>query len=168
MRNESLSHVLQKCPAGHIRRINRHDCLVKKVVDIATKQGWRVEVEPKIRLRDGQLRIPNLVMSKENVVVCDVEVSSEGNSPLNVAHRNKVAIYSTEPMLQALAALYPGKTITVEACIMGARGIWPECNDRLKSILNLTDYNVRELVCKTLIGSIAIHRAFNTLVHSMG
>lgn len=160
-RNESLSHVLQKCPAAHWQRIRRHDQLVTHARKIAEKKGWVVEEEPHIRCTDGALRKPDLVLQMGcRVIVCDVAVSWEGPSSLSLAALNKRAIYSEPRFLSAMASRYPGKHIVVAPLIVGARGIWCRDNVMISSILSFSKQDIRSFITKTIIGSISIHRYF--------
>lgn len=161
-RVESLSHVLQRCWAAKAERIARHDTLVNHTAKIARTKGWDVEIEPRIRARNGLLRVPDLTLVKgDTVVVCDAAVSWEGPDALHLAGANKIAHYSNHDFVLALQAIYPGKVIKVAPLILGARGIWcANTNAALSDTLGLNKHHKRELVCKAIMGSIITYNAF--------
>lgn len=163
-RNESLSHVLQKCPAAHWPRIRRHDQIVTLVRRIAEKKGWIVDVEPRIRCTDGTLKVPDLVLQKgSRVVISDVAVSWEGPSPMALAAQNKAALYSGPMFMNAMQNRYPGRIFVMAPLIVGARGIWCEDNNILSNVLSLSRQDIRSIINKTIQGSISIHRHFMSL-----
>lgn len=87
---ESLSHVLQGCPETHGPRVKRHDRIARMVKQFAEKRHWTVEEEPRLRLRTGALRKPDLILSNEtSTVVCDISIVWEGPTSLNASHRQK-------------------------------------------------------------------------------
>jgi len=111
-RNESLSHILQRCPLTHWKRINRHDFVAKRVKNIAESNGFTVEEEPHIRELSGLLNKPDLILSKNNeVVIVDVGIHWEGPEPLTTAYDNKIAKYSTPTFLDAIVRRYETNSI---------------------------------------------------------
>lgn len=97
---ETLSHVLQKCPATHYQRIKRHDHVVKIFSLAATKKGWEVEKEPQIRDRRGLLKKPDSVLYKDGeLLVVDVSVNWEAPNKLTWAYHHKVATYLGEDFI---------------------------------------------------------------------
>ncbi|KAK9703897.1 hypothetical protein QE152_g29020 [Popillia japonica] len=135
-KTESLSHVLQGCPlthwnrirrhdrivgrlrhlAEHWNRIRRHDRIVGRLRHLAENKGWIVEEEQRLRLADGSLRKPDLILAKgDTVAVCDVTVAWEGPTPLDIAYNQKVAYYSQRLVLEEVQKLYPGRNAVVLA-----------------------------------------------------
>lgn len=160
-RTESLSHVLQKCPAAHHPRIRRHDRICNTLTQMAAKKGWIVESEPRIRTQEGVLRKPDLLFLKDNeVVLCDVAVAWEGPDGLRRTHDHKVAYYGETTFVQALQTRHPSKTITITALILGARGTYPSCNATIEKKLLLTKTDIKRLTQDTINGSILVHSAF--------
>lgn len=166
-RAESLSHVLQGCPATHWQRIRRHDRLVNTLKRHAVSRGWRAEVEPTFRGDDGIVKKPDLLFSKnDSIVICDVAIPWERPSDLSVAFSSKISTYSTLPFISKLQRIYPDKNITITALIISARGIWFRGNT-INKILGISRANIRGLISDAMNGSILIHRDFNRLVCSI-
>jgi len=162
-RSESLSHVLQRCYSVKPERIRRHDHLVAYLARVGREGGWTVEVEQRIRARNGLLRIPDLIFAKDDrVVVSDVSVSWEGPDSLRDAGDNKVAIYSDPHFTEAVRRRFPEKTILVAPLIVGARGIFcPRTNAPLCNALALTDKHKKDIITRTIMGSLIIHSNFS-------
>lgn len=100
-----------------------------------------------MRCNNGLLQIPDLVMSKgDRVVISDVGISWEGPNALTVAHTNKAATYTGHLFLEAIRRLYPGYLIIVAPLTLGARVIWPDCNDSISGILELTGLDKRTII----------------------
>lgn len=162
---ESLSHVLQKCPVTHWNRIRRHDRIVHLLQKFLTQKGWKVEVEPRIRCASGILKIPDLVCLKDNkMVVCDVAIAWEGPQSLDVTYNHKRATYNDGGTLQALKDKYKIEEISVEALVVGARGIWCRLNHNMITRCNLTRENVRSIILNVINGSTIVHRQFMKMV----
>lgn len=160
-RTESLSHVLQRCPVTHWNRIRRHDRIVNLLKKMITKNGWQVEVEPRIRCASGVLKIPDLVCIKnEQVIVCDVAIPWEGPQSLNATYAHKQATYGDTETINAISAKFPNRNIKVEALIIGARGIWCSLNDSFVRVIGLRQSDVRILINNVIGGSIIVHREF--------
>lgn len=165
-RVESLSHVLQKCPVTHWNRIRRHDRIVGLLERILARKGWKVEVEPRIRCASGLLKIPDLICIKnQTLVVCDIAISWEGPQTLDVTYNHKRATYNDKDTIAAIKTKYKIEDISVEALIIGARGIWCRLNTRTVSKFTLTKNNIHALITNTINGSIIIHRQFMKLTY---
>lgn len=158
---ESISHVLQACPVTHWERIHRHNEIVHKIKTHCVKHKWPVEEEPHVRHPDGTLFKPDLVIHRgDQTIVCDVQVSWEGNVPLGVSHNNKRLVYDNPKFNAAAIKRWPGKPITHSPLIIGARGIWPRCNAQTEEILQLTSSVKQSCVHSALKWGSTIHRAF--------
>lgn len=157
---ESLSHVLQACPAAHGERVRRHDEIVKRSADHCRKR-WPTEVEPHVRHRDGRLYKPDLVIHKDDgtTVVCDVQVSWEGVSGLGDAWRRKRDVYGNAHFAEAAQARWPLRTFLYLPLIIGARGIWPRCNAPTVEALGLTSQFKLSCVHGVLKWGSSIHYA---------
>lgn len=91
---ESISHVLQNCPANHFERIRRHNEIVRKIASHCLRNNWVTEVEPHVRHTSGQLFKPDLAIHIGNEVArTDVGVNWEGTQPLAVTVEAKRAVY---------------------------------------------------------------------------
>lgn len=168
-RRETLCHVLQKCPLMHWERIKRHDYVVKRLKNIATKKGWQVTEEPNIRDLSGRLLKPDLLMTKESsIVISDVSVSWEAPEPLGTAYRTKKAIYSEPAFLESVRSRYPGMEIKVCPLIVGARGGWCPENGEIVQLLGMADSNIADLVHTAIRGGVIIHQQFNRLIWRRG
>lgn len=164
-RTESLSHVLQGCPATHFRRIRRHDHLCGILRRVASKRGWDSEWEPRIRDGEGRLRKPDIVFRKgDDVIVCDLGVHWEGPDLLEAAWGHKMATYGDAEFRRAVESRYPGSMIVHLHFILGARGGWCPLNDGLVGSLGLTSSDVAGIVVDLLKGSILIHSDFGARV----
>lgn len=162
-RVESLSHVLQKCPATHFERIKRHDHCVSSLKKFYESKGWTTEIEPRIIDPSGKLRKPDLIFSS-SVVIVDVGIHWEGPDKLLVTYNNKIATYSDPPMVEALKRRYAGCDITFKAYILGARGGWCPRNSELESMLGLGPRPRRFLISDVIKCFILIHEAFSRVV----
>ena len=70
---ESCSHILGQCPAVQSSRIKRHNKLCALLAEEAEACGWKTLREPRISGPSGELRLPDLVLSKGNTaLVIDV------------------------------------------------------------------------------------------------
>lgn len=160
-RVETVSHILQKCPAVHNARLQRHNHVVSLLARMASKKGWTVEEEPRIRDTNGLLRKPDLVLTREtSTILCEATVSWEGPDGLSAARQNKVATYGYPAFVEAMRSRYPGKTLAMLPLIIGARGIWPPDNQALADTIGLTGSDIKQLVTATIKGGILIHRRF--------
>lgn len=164
-RVESLSHVLQKCPVTHWKRIRRHDNIVSIVRKEAEAKGFRVETEPRIRSEEG-LKKPDLVIiNQDNLTVVDVGVHWEGPRSLRASYQNKITHYSSRGFVEALKRRYGAeKNISVQPLIVGARGIWCDLNKSIVRTLGLSNSTVRRIVLAVIRDSCAVHRDFMRLV----
>lgn len=158
-RVESLSHVLQKCPLGHTKRIIRHNYIVRRICRMARGKGWEVSEEPHIRDSRGVLNKPDMVCVKNNIVIiADVGVSWEAPRSLSESYLCKKAVYEQPEFLTIMEQRYPGNDIKVLPFIIGARGIWCRESSCLLEELSInTPNNRRELVSTTMRGSWSIH-----------
>lgn len=160
-RNESLCHILQRCPVTHWKRIQRHDWVVESTAKWARKKGMNVLVEPHIRDADGVLHKPDLLFVREGeVIVSDVAICWEGPRPLETSADIKRAIYSGGPFLDALRARYPDSSIRVLPYIIGARGTWCRGNRFLTEALRMPAYLVKDHILSVLKTGFIIHSEF--------
>lgn len=162
---ETVCHILQKCPRTHAQRILRHDYVVQRLRDIAKKKGWTVNMEQHIRLPDGSLKKPDLILSQNGVLlITDIGISWEGPRTLAETHTNKNNNYNSPEFLKRIEELFPGKSIYVESLIVGARGIWCINNNTLAQLLDLSLSDIKEIILSTLRGSWTIHREFMKMI----
>ncbi|KAI4874215.1 hypothetical protein NFI96_005715 [Prochilodus magdalenae] len=61
---ESCSHILGQCPAVQSSRIERHNKLCALLAEEAEACGWKTLREPRISGPSGELRLPDMVLSK--------------------------------------------------------------------------------------------------------
>lgn len=135
-KSESLSHVLQQCPLTHWHWIRRHNYVADRINKDAQRKGWTVTSEPHFRGSDGLLKKPDLLLEKDDkVIVCDVAVQWEGPRRLTVGYEEKVAHYSTAPLIECLRNKYQTKKLYLLPCIVGARGAWLFC-PKFKNVRN--------------------------------
>lgn len=98
-KQETLAHILQRCPVVQPERIRRHNEVARKIAKHCRSRSWVVEEEPHVRHPQGQLFKPDLVVHRQGLpsVVCDVQVSWDGYEPLAEAWRNKSLTYDPPP-----------------------------------------------------------------------
>ncbi|GJQ69734.1 hypothetical protein Trydic_g10117, partial [Trypoxylus dichotomus] len=161
-KRETLSHVLQGCPATHFERIKRHDEVVNKVAAHCRRKGWTTEVEPRIRHPDGQLFIPDLAvhLPGSSIVVCDVQVCWEGQRTLAESWHRKKLVYDHPRFHDAAKRRWTGSTIAVVPLLLGARGVWPRCNQETERLLQLSKHLKGSCVQSCLKWGSTIHRIF--------
>lgn len=160
-RNETLCHVLQRCPVTHWKRIQRHDYICKRIATAAEKDGYQYQAEPRIRLPNGELKKPDMILIKgDKVIVSEVGCHWEGPESLQAAYKNKLALYSTDLCIEAYKRKFPNKTVYVLPFIMGARGAWCYANKFLAQHLHMTSATKKDIVHTTLRGSWTIHDNF--------
>lgn len=161
-RTESLSHVLQRCPATHFERIKRHDRVVGHLADAARRAGWTVEVEPRLRDSEGRLRKPDLVfINNTDIITSDVGIHWEGPEPLEMAATDKIRHYSDGSLQRTLQGRYPGRSYSIVPFILGARGGYCASNVELSLRLGLPAITQRRIMHDLLKGGWTIHRAFS-------
>lgn len=164
-RQETLSHVLQRCPVTHWPRIKRHDEIVRKVASWSRQGGFSVIMEPHVRSADGVLFKPDLAFIKDGqVIISDVAVSWESPAPLTAAYVHKRATYSRPEFLDACRRLWNTNNITVCPFIVGARGCLAIENRELVEALNLTSRQLQEVVTMALKGGVITHKHFMRVV----
>lgn len=165
-KTETICHVLQSCPATHWPRIKRHNEIAHKIRDHCRRKTWNTEDEPHIRHQDGTLYKPDLVIHQPNkIIVVDVQVCWEGDVCLATAHARKRAIYNNNKFLEALKKAHPGtREIVVEPITIGARGIWPRCNETATMLLDISHALQASCVHSALKWAATIHQAFGQKV----
>lgn len=157
---ESIAHVLQQCPLTHHARIRRHNEVARKIANFC-RPKHTVEEEPHVRHPNGELFKPDLAIHLgARVLIVDVGVNWEGSVSLNQSYISKREVYNNPVFLEAAARRWPDKDISVEALILGARGIWPQCNSRTSSLLGLTSAVKASCVHSTLKWGSSIHHSF--------
>lgn len=164
-KRETICHVLQGCPATHWPRIGRHNEIVKKIRNHCKVKKWTTEEEPHVRHPDGTLYKPDLIVHLSNkVVITDVQVCWEGEIPLGASHDRKRAVYENPKFREAIQNRFPNKTVTIEPITVGARGIWPRCNDKIADLLQLGPNIAASCVHSALKWAATIHGHFGQTV----
>lgn len=165
-KRETICHVLQSCPATHWPRIRRHNEIAKKIVTHCRKQNWQTEDEPHIRHPDGTLFKPDIIIHREEItVVADVQVCWEGETSLVAAHERKRAVYNNNKFIEDLKKTRPNlKTIKFAPFTIGARGIWPRCNDETSDLLALPKVLQNSCFHSVLKWGPSIHAEFGKTV----
>jgi hypothetical protein len=163
--DESISHVLQTCPITHWERIRRHNEIVGKIARHCKIRGWKVEDEPHVRHRTGELFKPDLAVHQPGnlLVIADVQVSWDCTE-LGVSYERKRRKYDTPRFREAATNRWPGKSIAFAPVIVGARGIWPRINNERSDVLQIPASVRRSCVNTTLKWGSTIHRAFSKAV----
>lgn len=160
-KSETLCHVLQGCPVTHHPRISRHNEIVRKLEGHCRGRGWNVDLEPHVRHQDGTLYRPDLVIHQDEcTVVCDVQVSWDGDQPLQHIYDNKEAVYNNPKFLEAARAKWPGENFAFAPYILGARGILARCNRSTIELLQMGQPLKNSTVHSVLKWGSSIHSYF--------
>lgn len=109
----------------HYEQLKRHE-IVNKIAKHARTSQWTCEIELRVCHEDGQLYNPDLAINLKqiDIVICDVQVSWEGNRPLAESWARKLVVYDNQIFREAASRRWPGKQIKISPLILGARGIW--------------------------------------------
>lgn len=92
-----------------------------------TRQGWKVDLEPKIKTGIG-LRKPDIIGVRSGVgVIVDAQIVS-GQRPLDESHREKRSKYADHAELVELVrgrlGLPKSAQVHVTSCTLSWRGVW--------------------------------------------
>lgn len=157
--------MLQGCPATHWPRIRRHNEIAKKLGNHCKLRGWEVASEPHIRHADGTLFKPDLVVVRGNeAIISDVQVCWEGDISLAEANERKRLVYDNHKFKEAFKKTYPDKTPIFHPITLGARGIWPRCNEAAAEILAIPTGLKASCVHSCLKWASSIHTHFGKTV----
>lgn len=159
--NETLSHILQKCPQTHTQRILRHDYIVRRLIKIGEKRKWNAAQEAHLRTADIGLQKPDLILFNDtDVIICDVSICWEGPRPLGNQYSLKIQKYSNKSLIEQIQRIFPGKKISIAPLIIGSRGIWCKYNRSIQNHLKISKSDVAELIHTTIKGSLIAHKCF--------
>lgn len=162
---ETIAHVLQQCPTTHWERIRRHNEVAKKIAHHSRLKGWATEEERHIRHTNGTLFKLDLAITKDDaVLVIDVGISWEDSQSLSMTWAAKKRVYDQPTFYEAAATRWPSKTIVVSPLILGARGIWPDCNRPTVELIDLPSTVRASCIHSTLKWSSSINAAFGRVV----
>lgn len=164
-RTESLSHVVQGCYVTHDKRIQRHNHVCALTARIARKNGWTVEEEPRIRLQTGELKIPDLLLVKEErAVIVDVAIAWESGLSLNRASQQKIEKYNITEINDRVRQRTGAREVLHTPLVMGARGHWSRTNNLLTEECKFSAVDIAKIVTDTMLGGIACHTFFSRAV----
>ncbi|CAH1995342.1 unnamed protein product [Acanthoscelides obtectus] len=90
----------------------------------------------------------------------DVQISWEGNEGLGPAWQRKKLLYGNTKLIEAARLRWPGKSFEFLPITVGARGVWPRCNEPTKHALGLTKQLKESCVHSVLKWGSSIHAAF--------
>lgn len=161
-RKETLSHVLQGCPQTHYDRIRRHNEIVNKIANHTRGRNLATETEPHVRHQDGTLFKPDLAIhiGKDEILICDIQVSWDEGDSLQTAWARKERTYNNNKFIEAANRRWPNKALSFHPIILGARGIWPRCNENTSNPLHLTQAIKDSCVHSCLKWGPTIHGSF--------
>lgn len=106
---------------------------------------WEVHSEPRIVGPLGELRIPDLVLTKDSsAIVLDVTIRFEyDKDTLSKAANEKSSYYKTyEPQFKAK---FRADKVNVFGFPLGARGKWHPPNNKILSILGVPESKIKSL-----------------------
>ncbi|KAJ1518843.1 hypothetical protein ONE63_011547 [Megalurothrips usitatus] len=166
---ESLYHVLQRCPITHYARVNRHDSVAKAIVKaLPARSGIECHTTPVIKMPIGtENQTPDLIF-KDNDTAYIVEVTvcfeSKTNSMQN-SYMHKLAKYSKPEFTAQVQKQFKVNRVITMPYVIGCRGSWLPQNDAVCSILGINRRrHQRTTIESTLQWSISIHRIFGATV----
>ena len=148
-RDESLSHVLQECPAVHGLRVKRHEMVDQQCNKWITDKGFLTLKEPHVVSQlDGNIYKPDRFYcgpGSDTLYVVDWTVPYEtSRESMRRAENEKVRKYAPHKASLLLKAqeAFPDKvfnTVTVKGIAFGARGaILPATREFLHKKLNMS------------------------------
>ena len=160
-RQETLSHILQRCGVVDGARRQRHNEIVGKLSRHCRYKGWTVEEEPHVRHTSGRLFKPDLAIHRDGkVIICDVQVSWEGDTPLEQAWQNKRAVYDCPQFREAAALKWGNRPLLFVPAVIGARGVWPRANEPTQEALDIPPSVRASCVHSALKWASTIHQRF--------
>lgn len=113
---ETAYHVIQRCSRIHFGRIARHNKVYVVLEKALQDRGWRVLVEPKIKVpttgNSYETRIPDLVCIKDDSLVM-VDPQIVASTGVDVAYKSKQHKYMTRRVKEAVIQRY-GANLHVE------------------------------------------------------
>uniref|UniRef100_UPI003D81C635 R2 retrotransposon protein n=1 Tax=Platysternon megacephalum TaxID=55544 RepID=UPI003D81C635 len=164
---ESLSHILGQCPAVQGARIRRHNKLCSMLKREAKELKWVVYEEPHLHTTEKELRKPDLIFVKEEMaLVVDVTVRFEYKEKVfEDAAAEKVRHY--KDLTSQIKELTGAKEIEYFGFPLGARGKWPEINEKVLTALGMPDYQqkrtAKRFSKRTLLYSIDVINTFENI-----
>lgn len=140
---ESTSHILGSCPLMKSARILKHNKLCKMLGMESQKHNWRLHSEPRIIGPEGEIRIPDIVLTRDaTVVVIDVTVRFELNTgTLRRAAAEKVSYY--EPYHPQIKEMFKADKVRIFGFPLGARGKWHPENNKILSFLGVPPSRIK-------------------------
>jgi Reverse transcriptase (RNA-dependent DNA polymerase) len=126
---QSLGHIINNCPMTHGLRVARHDRFVKCLKNALENRGWKVQIEPRVKLAKGSFVKPDIVAAKgDEVVVLDpsivgakVSVDRAQLAKKNLYDRAEVKEHSFD---FARSCGFKPKSFDVAGVIISFRGVW--------------------------------------------
>ena len=105
-KRETLSHVIQQCPKTAHARTERHNSVLKLLVQKLEGKGYTVVREPAIKTDQG-VRRPDCIAFRqgESAVVIDVTVVADIPGEISAAHGRKIRKYDVTQIRTWIAGL---------------------------------------------------------------
>ena len=170
-RDESLSHVLQECPAVHGLRVKRHEVVDQQCTKWITDKGFRTLKEPHIVSRvDGNIYKPDRLFAgpgSDTLYVVDWTCPYEtSRASMKAAEWAKVEKYGPhkDSILEKAHQAFPGQifnTVIVKGVAFGARGaILPTTREFLHKKLGMSKRCVSWVQHRVIQKSISMTKCF--------
>lgn len=161
-RIESLSHISQRCAAGHLARIARHNKIVNWLASHGRAKGFEVHAECRLVCTSGDVRKPDLLFVRGNeLYLVDVTIPWETTQSLNHHYQQKVTYYSQPQVLEQLHLLFPAcAKINIGAFVISARGLYCGRNDEVSLPLGISPYSKRFLCLLAIEGTHKVYTQF--------
>lgn len=119
-----------------------------------------------VSLTSDTLFKPDIAVHLPNnkIIISDVAVCWESQQQLAALWASKRRVNDHQKFREAAAKRWENKSITIQPLIMGARGIWPRCNDQVADELNITPKLKGAMVHPVLKWGSSIHKTFMATV----
>lgn len=112
--------------------VHRHHKVCDLLAIEVERDGWIATMEFNVEIPEGELRIPDLVCTKESTArIIDVTIQYEVGS----ASLQRVAHY--QPIVSQFAAMVGEARAKVMGFLVGAQGKWPLCNNETLTELGI-------------------------------
>ena len=154
--NESLNHIMQKCPRTWSARTKRHDGICKFLESILLKKDLKPLRETPFRVgKDKQEGLkPDLIVAVDGVAqIMDVTVVSDcEDKGMMMAYRNKREKYQREDLMKSVMESLPGtRTANVLPLVLSYRGIiLRKSAEHMTNILKISQRDMEVIVVKAL------------------
>mgnify|MGYP007030188645 CR=1 FL=1 len=148
---ETMGHVVGQCILHAGRRIARHNRIVKILMKHYQLKGYKMAVEPTIKIGKDTFK-PDLILTKgDNRTVVDVTVRMEDTEMCVKAVEEKISKYSV-----LKEYFNDGKSFSVVPVVIGSRGAIPKSTSTYLKKINMPRFIQRKISFVALKSSVEI------------